>query len=697
MPSRVSRSASTRPSSSVMARSAVRSSVRLVERRTPTSSRPCVGRSRSRSTPARSACRPGSSTPLGSTRVLARSRRSSRSPGVAAPLYATHMRNEADGLFEALDEAISATRAAGEGARLQVSHLKAASRSVHGRAAEAVALLASARAEGLDVAADQYPYIAAATTLATILPPETLAQDPAAAAASLRSSASRAEIRATMERGLSGWENVAADPGWNGIVIAYSASRSEWAGRSLAQLGQELGADPADLAFDVLAADDLRTDCVIVCMTEPDVETIMAVPWIAVCTDAEGRRPGHPILGAGVPHPRTYGTTARVLGRYVRERGVVSLETAIAKMTSVPAERIGLSDRGIVREGRRRRPRRPRPGDRHRHRDLRVAGPAPHRHRRRRRQRHPRRPRRRRDGRSSRPAAAPMNGGEPRVAEARWRARSPTPFDTRPDRVASGSRSTPSVACSSPSHRRHVVAGPTPSRGSRPSSSSARRGSADTSTGRRSDEPMSPPVVRSGTAPSSASPAIHIDWRSCRLRRRATLGRRTTGPAGWPRSPRPPRAVGPSSPAGGAARLVPRPGSRGHRARRRGERRGPRRRPDGGLVARILGLAGGARRGPAGCRSRGGSSSRRARPSRRSSSTSLPTCGSSATALASGPSSLVVDLIMHSGVAGFASTRQSSTARSPTRPRDQSPRSAGPVDSSGTTRTSSAHRSHRHS
>ena len=75
------------------------------------------------------------------------------------------------------------------------------------------------------------------------------------------------------------------------------------------------------------------------------------MPWIAVCTDAEGRRPDHPVLAAGVPHPRTYGTAPRVLGRYVRERGVLPLETAIAKLTCVPAARLGLRDRGVVREG----------------------------------------------------------------------------------------------------------------------------------------------------------------------------------------------------------------------------------------------------------------------------------------------------------------------------------------------------------
>ena len=86
-------------------------------------------------------------------------------------------------------------------------------------------------------------------------------------------------------------------------------------------------------------------------MDDGDVAAIMATPWIAVCTDAEARRPGHPILGRGIPHPRAYGSTARVLGQYVRERGVLPLETAVAKLSSVPAARLGLKDRGLVREG----------------------------------------------------------------------------------------------------------------------------------------------------------------------------------------------------------------------------------------------------------------------------------------------------------------------------------------------------------
>jgi N-acyl-D-aspartate/D-glutamate deacylase len=266
-------------------------------------------------------------------------------------LYATHMRNESDGLFASLDEAIETIRSAGPDGRLQVSHLKAASSTVRGRAAEAVAVLESARADGLDVAADQYPYMAAATTLATILPPALQALGVDECVMALADPHVRDLIRAEIAQGISGWENVGSDPGWSGIRISYAASRPEWAGRSLAALGEELHADPAELAFDVLADDRLDVSIVIDCMAEPDVEAILAVPWIAVCTDAEGRRPGHPILDAGRPHPRTYGSTARVLGTYVRERRTLPLETAVAKLTSVPAARIGLRDRGVIREG----------------------------------------------------------------------------------------------------------------------------------------------------------------------------------------------------------------------------------------------------------------------------------------------------------------------------------------------------------
>jgi dihydroorotase/N-acyl-D-amino-acid deacylase len=266
-------------------------------------------------------------------------------------LYATHMRNEAGGLFESLDESLAAVRAAGSGARLQVSHLKCGSRTVWGRAGDAVARLEAAREAGLDVAADQYPYTAAATTLAIVLPPALLGLGVDACVAALREPSVRHDVRAQMERGVSGWEHVVTDPGWSGVRVSSSASHPDWAGRSIAELAVEAGVDPADLALDALVDDRLDAQIVLECMREDDVETILRVPWIAICTDAEGRRPGHPILDAGKPHPRTYGSAARVLGRFVRGRRTLPLEAAIAKLTSVPAERLGLLDRGVVRRG----------------------------------------------------------------------------------------------------------------------------------------------------------------------------------------------------------------------------------------------------------------------------------------------------------------------------------------------------------
>ncbi len=266
-------------------------------------------------------------------------------------LYASHIRNEAAGLFDALAEAVAVAWGEGVPARLQVSHLKAGAHVVWGQGQAALGFLEEARRMGLDAAADQYPYTAAATTLATILPPELLAQEVEATVAALRDPAVRERIRADIASRHDGWENVAGDPGWAAIRLTDAAGHREWQGCSFVELAERQGRDPLEVACDLLADERLEVGIAIECMAEEDVEAILQAPWVAVCTDAAAARPDHPRLGQGRPHPRAYGAFPRVLGRYVRERGVLSLERAVAKMTALPAERLGLRRRGQVREG----------------------------------------------------------------------------------------------------------------------------------------------------------------------------------------------------------------------------------------------------------------------------------------------------------------------------------------------------------
>ncbi len=325
-------------------------------------------------------------------------------------LYATHMRDETRGLLASLAESVATIRAAADAGvdapRLQVSHLKCGSRAVWGRAGDAVAILEAARAEGLDVAADQYPYTAAATTLATIVPPALLALGVDACVAALADLDVRDLVRAEIGRGTSGWENVAADPGWEGITLSYAASRPEWSGRSLGSLGEELGADPMDIAFELLVDERLDVSIVLDCMAEPDVESIVAVPWIAVCTDAGGRRPGHPILDAGRPHPRTYGTYgARARHLCARSEGPVA-GGGRGQAHLRPGRPSRAARPGHTPRGRAGRPGRLRPGHRRGRGDLRRTCPVPDRDRPRHRQWAGRRARWCRDGRAGGSAAA---------------------------------------------------------------------------------------------------------------------------------------------------------------------------------------------------------------------------------------------------------------------------------------------------
>jgi len=251
-------------------------------------------------------------------------------------VYATHLRNEGTHLAAALDEAV--TIAAGAGARLQVSHCKAAGRAAHGTAGTLLERLAAARLAGVDAQGDQYPYDAGATVLSSLLPPAVAAGGTGAMLARLRDPAARAALRAQAERGGAGdgtWASV--DPA---DILLTGHRDPAVVGRTLAEAAG--GRDPWDALCD-LVADDPAAAIVIRLMREDDVQAIMRSPLVGVGSD--NGPPG------GLEHPRTWGCFPRLLGRYVRDLEVLTWEEAIRKATWLGARQFRLDGRGLLTEG----------------------------------------------------------------------------------------------------------------------------------------------------------------------------------------------------------------------------------------------------------------------------------------------------------------------------------------------------------
>jgi N-acyl-D-amino-acid deacylase len=227
-------------------------------------------------------------------------------------LYATHMRDEGRGLLDSVREAIEiGTRA---GVPIQISHHKASGRENWGKVRDSLALIEAARARGVDVTADQYPYTAASTVLAAVLS---------------FVSGSGAEV------------NEAAP---QSIQLSCAPGHREWEGRSIAELAKEWGVSAVDAAQRVLDAEGIAATVVMHVMSEDDVRTVMRHPTTMIGSD------GLPTLH-GKPHPRLYGTFARVLGTYVRDEGVLSLAEAVHRMSGMSARRFGLVDRGVLEAG----------------------------------------------------------------------------------------------------------------------------------------------------------------------------------------------------------------------------------------------------------------------------------------------------------------------------------------------------------
>ncbi|MEA2661948.1 MAG: dihydroorotase [Chloroflexota bacterium] len=251
--------------------------------------------------------------------------------------YVTHMRGETDMVADSVREAIAIGRAAG--VSVHISHHKAAGRENWGRTAETLAIIDVARAAGFDVTVDVYPYTAGSTLLHSILPPWALADGIGPMVARLRDPAARARITRDFADGIPGWQNQQRAAGWEGIVIAGCPGRPELEGKRADQLGP----DPADAVFDLVAEQAGQVTMVIHNMRDDDVDRVIAHPASMIGSDA--------IPLPGKPHPRLAGTFVRILGRYVRERGLLDLPTAVRKMTAVPARRFGLADRGVLSPG----------------------------------------------------------------------------------------------------------------------------------------------------------------------------------------------------------------------------------------------------------------------------------------------------------------------------------------------------------
>ncbi len=263
--------------------------------------------------------------------------------------YASHIRSEGEKLVEAIEEAIAIGERAGTW--IQIHHLKASGRPNWGKMGAAVAAIEAARARGVDVSADQYPYPASGTGLDAILPNWVHAGGTDSLLARLGDPASRARIRTELTEGGTDWRIGASSGGPSGVMLARLGvdSLKRYEGMRLDAVARARNQEVVDALFDLLLADRASSDAIYFSMSEEDIELAMRQPWVSVGIDAGARAADSTV--AGKPHPRAYGSFPRILCRYVRERRVLTMEDAVRKFTALPAARVGLADRGVIKAG----------------------------------------------------------------------------------------------------------------------------------------------------------------------------------------------------------------------------------------------------------------------------------------------------------------------------------------------------------
>jgi dihydroorotase/N-acyl-D-amino-acid deacylase len=271
--------------------------------------------------------------------------------GKVGGIYASHIRDESDGVLAAIDEALRIGR---EGhVPVEIWHLKVAGRKNWGRMPEVVAKIEDARRRGVDVAADTYAYPAWFNLLSAIVPPWSHAGGDAKLVQRLGDPPMRSRIKQEILSGAGGWESewraVPAGDAWLVFSVTVDDLRP-LQGKTLAQVGALWHEDALDAALDLLAKDHALTNVAVFGMNEPDVAMALAQPWVSVDVDSAGVSP-EGLLGRDLSHPRAYGTFPRILRKYVREERLLTLQEAIRKFTSLPAQRMHLSDRGTLAPG----------------------------------------------------------------------------------------------------------------------------------------------------------------------------------------------------------------------------------------------------------------------------------------------------------------------------------------------------------
>jgi N-acyl-D-amino-acid deacylase len=257
-------------------------------------------------------------------------------------LLATHIRGEGESLIPSIEEVVWVAERCE--VPLQISHLKAAGKSNWGSVARAIGLIEDARSRGLDVTCDVYPYTAGSTTLTTLLPPWALEGGVSRTLERLKDPSTRERIKEELECEHDSWDNLVASTGWDSVYVSSLSKDADLEGKNVAEISEWRGMDPAKCMMDLLLEQDGKVSIVFFHMAESDVEQVVRWDLSLIASDSLHDQ-------AEKPHPRLYGTFPHVLARYVREKKLLTLEEAVRKMTSFPAQRFKLGKRGLIAPG----------------------------------------------------------------------------------------------------------------------------------------------------------------------------------------------------------------------------------------------------------------------------------------------------------------------------------------------------------